>query len=93
MGKYKIALSDRAKSHLVDWRKSGQLNTIRKIEKIFKELSNTPFYGIGSPEALKYDLTEYWSRSIDKKNRIIYFVNDEIATVFIISAKGHYGDK
>ena len=26
-------------------------------------------------------------------NRIIYQVNDEVVTVFVISAKGHYGDK
>ena len=93
MGKYKIALSDRAKDHLSDWKKSGQLIALKKIERIFMELSNTPFSGIGSPELLKYKLTEYWSRQIDKKNRIIYQVNDEIVSVFVISAKGHYEDK
>jgi hypothetical protein len=30
---------------------------------------------------------------IDKKNRILYQINNQIVTVFIISAKGHYGDK
>jgi toxin YoeB len=93
MGKYKIALSDRAKIHLIEWRKSGQLIAIRKIERIFIDLSNTPFSGIGSPEPLRYNFTECWSRQIDKKNRIIYQVNDEVVTVFIISAKGHYTDK
>ncbi|MDO8952510.1 MAG: Txe/YoeB family addiction module toxin [Draconibacterium sp.] len=93
MGKYKIALSDRAKDHLSDWKRSGQLLSVRKIERIFQELSNTPFAGIGSPEPLKYKLTECWSRQIDKKNRIIYQVNIEIDTVFIISVKGHYSDK
>jgi toxin YoeB len=93
MGKYKIAISDRAKTHLSEWEKSGQLIALKKIERIFIELSNTPFTGIGSPEPLKYNLTEFWSRQIDKKNRIIYQVNDEEVTVFIVSAKGHYGDK
>jgi len=93
MGKYKIALSDRAKDHLSEWKKSGQLIALKKIERIFNELSNTPYNGIGSPEPLKYNLTECWSRQIDKKNRIIYQVSDEVVTVFIISVKGHYGDK
>jgi len=93
MEKYKVALSDRAKDHLSEWKKSGQLIAIKKIERIFNELANTPYKGIGSPEPLKYNLTEYWSRQIDKKNRIIYQVRDEIVTVFIISVKGHYGDK
>ena len=39
MGKYKLALSDRAKSHLAEWKMSGQLISIRKIEKIIIELS------------------------------------------------------
>ena len=93
MGKYKIALSDRAKDHLSEWKKSGQLIALKKIERIFNELSNTPYNGIGSPEPLKYNLTECWSRQIDKKNRIIYQVSDEVVTVFIISVKGHYGAK
>jgi toxin YoeB len=93
VGKYKIALTDRAKDHLSDWKKSGQLIALRKIERILIELSNTPFFGIGSPEPLKYKFSECWSRQIDKKNRIIYQVNVEIDTVFIISVKGHYSDK
>ena len=93
MGKYKIALSDRAKHHLSDWKSSGQLSSIRKIERIFVELSNTPYVGIGSPEHLKYKLSECWSRQIDKKNRIIYQVNEDVITVFIVSIKGHYNDK
>jgi len=93
VGKYKIALTDRAKVHLSEWKKSGQLKALRKIERIFIELSNTPYTGIGSPEPLKHNLTECWSRQIDKKNRIIYQVIDKVVTVFIISVKGHYGDK
>jgi len=93
MGKYIIALSDRAKDHLSEWKKSGQVITQRKIERIFLDLSINPFSGIGSPEKLKYNLKEYWSRQINKKNRIIYQVDDQTVTVFIISANGHYNDK
>ncbi|HAH24449.1 MAG TPA: type II toxin-antitoxin system mRNA interferase toxin, RelE/StbE family, partial [Prolixibacteraceae bacterium] len=37
--------------------------------------------------------TEYWSRQINKKDRIIYEVDEQDVKVSIISAKGHYGDK
>ena len=50
-------------------------------------------HSLGSPEQLKYNLVELWSRQIDKKNRIIYQINNQIVAVFIISARGHYGDK
>ena len=93
MGKYKVAISERAKKHLVAWKKSGQISAIRKIEHIFRELAETPFEGIGTPEQLKFNLADCWSRRIDKKNRIIYQVNEDIVTVFVVSAKGHYQDK
>ena len=35
----------------------------------------------------------YWSRQLDKKNRIRYMVNETTVIVFIISAWGHYDDK
>jgi toxin YoeB len=93
MGKYKIAISDRAKKHLSEWKKSGDTSAIRKIERIFIELSNNPFEGVGTPEQLKFNFTNCWSRRIDRKNRIIYKVDEDIVTVFVISAKGHYHDK
>lgn len=52
-----------------------------------------PFKGIGSPEALKHELSGYWSRQINKKDRLIYRVDDNIVTVYIVSALGHYDDK
>ena len=63
---------------------------IKKIEKIFIELSQTPYSGIGNPEPLKHELTGFWSRRINVKDRIIYKVQDDIVTVFVISAMGHY---
>ena len=93
MGRYKIILTDTAKNHLREWQKSGQIIALKRIERILIELSDNPYSGIGSPEPLKYNLAELWSRKIDKKNRIVYQINDQIVTVFIISAKGHYTDK
>lgn len=57
------------------------------------ELSQTPFEGIGKPEALKHGLTGFWSSEINLKDRMIYCVEDDIVTVFVISAMGHYSDK
>jgi len=93
MDRYKIILSDTAKNHLRVWQRSGQIIALKRIERILVELSQHPYSGIGSPEQLKYNLAELWSRKIDKKNRILYQINNQIVTVFIISAKGHYGDK
>lgn len=73
--------------------KSGNKANIKRIEKILEELTQTPFEGTGDPEALKHELTGFWSREINKKDRLIYKVEEEIVTVFVISAMGHYSDK
>lgn len=93
MGRYKIILTDTAKKHLLEWKKAGQIIALKRIERIFIELSENPYSGIGFPELLKYNLAELWSRQIDKKNRIIYQVNNQNISVIIISARGHYGEK
>lgn len=59
---------------------------------MIKDIQQNPFEGIGKPEALKYDLTGYWSRRIDTEHRIIYQIIDEntINILSMISLKGHY---
>jgi toxin YoeB len=59
MGKYIIRIEDLAKKHLKQHFKAGNASTLKKIEKILIELSETPFTGIGNPEALKYELTGF----------------------------------
>ncbi|MCX6309126.1 MAG: Txe/YoeB family addiction module toxin [Bacteroidia bacterium] len=93
MGKYSITISETAKIQLTKHYKSGDKALIKRIERIFEELSNHPFIGIGKPEALKHDLAGLWSRRLDEKNRLVYNVVEENITVFVVSAKGHYFDK
>ena len=93
MGKYTLEISSKARKELQVHYKAGNKSVIRKIEQIFLELSNTSYEGTGNTEALKYQLVGYWSRRIDKKNRIIYRVYEDKVVVFVVSAIGHYGDK
>ena len=93
MGKYSIEISSKARKELQVHYRSGNKSVIRKIEQIFLELSNTPYEGTGNPEALKYQLAGYWSRRINKKDRIIYKVYEDKVVVLVVSAIGHYGDK
>ena len=70
MGKYSIEIENEAKKELAAHYKSGDRKTIKRIERIFKELAETPYDGIGSPEPLKYELSGYWSRQINKKDEM-----------------------
>jgi len=87
---YLIKLEPKAVKDIRMLKKSGNKTLMVKIEKILIELSEHPTYGTGQVEQLKGNLSGYWSRRIDKFNRIIYFIEEEIVTVTIISAKGHY---
>lgn len=67
--------------------------TLRKINNLIKDIErNGEKIGIGEPEPLKHEWTDYYSRKIDKKNRLIYKIN-EIGHLYIATCKGHYGDK
>jgi len=92
MGKYLVEFTTKAIRELRFHYRSGKRSNILKIEQILKELTENPFEGTGNPEPLKYNLTGYWSRRINKKDRIIYRVYEDRVVVLIFSAIGHYGD-
>ncbi|HLV45751.1 MAG TPA: Txe/YoeB family addiction module toxin [Flavobacterium sp.] len=74
-------------------KKSGNKSVEKKIKTILNELKEHPYTGTGQPEQLKHELSGFWSRRINQKDRIIYSVEEEIVTVEVISAMGHYGKK
>lgn len=50
--------------------------TLKRINALIKEIERTPYEGIGKPEPLKGNLSGWWSRRIDEKNRIVYRQKD-----------------
>jgi toxin YoeB len=93
MGKYTVEISSKARKELQLHYKSGNKSDIRRIEQIFLELSNTPYEGTGNPEPLKYQMSGYWSRRINRKDRIIYKVYEDKILVLVVSAIGHYSNR
>ncbi|AZR98527.1 toxin YoeB [Streptococcus suis] len=63
--------------------------TLKRINKIIKDMQRHPFEGIAKPEPLKYDYQGAWSRRIDAENRLIYMVESD--RLCILSLKDHYG--
>jgi toxin YoeB len=93
MGRYSLKISEKAKKQLSLLHKSGDKILIKRIEKILEELGDNPYSGIGKPEQLKHNLSGLWSRRLDKKNRLVYEVIEEIVTIYVVAVKGHYSDK
>lgn len=90
---YIIKLEPKALEDISELKKSGNKAAIVKIERLLLELAEHPTTGTGQVEQLKGNLSGFWSRRIDKFNRMVYTIEEEIITVTIISAKGHYNSK
>ena len=63
-------------------------NTIKRINELIKDMARDPFDGIGKPEALKGNLSGFYSRRINSEHRLVYAVDE--TTIYIIACKGHY---
>ena len=46
--------------------------TLRKINTLLKDIERNGNEGIGKPEPLTGDLSGFWSRRINQKDRLIY---------------------
>ena len=95
MGRYTVVLLSKAIEDLQQIRKSGSNSTKNKIDTLLEELKNDPRTGTGKPEKLRFSTGEYelWSRRVDKKNRMVYSIKENIVTVHVFSILGHYEDK
>lgn len=61
---------------------------LRKINALIKECQRTPYAGTGKPEALKQNLSGFWSRRITGEHRLVYKVENEV--LFIAQCRYHY---
>ena len=82
--KYIIEFEAKAIEDLAKLKKSGNKALITKIERLLLEIAEHPTVGTGQVEALKGTLSGYWSRRIDKFNRIIYTIEKGCANSILI---------
>lgn len=61
-------------------------NNLRAI--LEEMLRGDPATGLGKPEALRHNLSGFWSRRLSQKDRLVYRFDDTYIYVFAIG--GHY---
>jgi toxin YoeB len=94
MEKYYLEYSPESLDDISKLRKTGDKLIIKKLNSLLDELHYDPRTGTGHPERLKgYPERERWSRRITEKHRLVYDIKDEVVTVLVVSAYGHYADK
>jgi len=85
----KLIFQERAWEDYLYWQMQDK-KTIKRINQLIKDIDRTAFTGIGRPEPLKHDLSGFWSREIDAKNRLVYRIEKGI--IEIAECRSHYGD-
>ncbi|WP_249279108.1 Txe/YoeB family addiction module toxin [Bordetella genomosp. 5] len=64
------------------------VQVVRAINALIREISRDPLRGTGKPEPLRGDLTGFWSRRINKTDRLVYTVQD--GRIIVLQCRYHY---
>jgi toxin YoeB len=70
------------------WFQERDRKLLKRINALIKDVMRSPFEGIGKPEALKANLTGYWSRRINDEHRLVYTVKG--SDLIIVACRYHY---
>jgi len=62
--------------------------TLKRINMLLRDTMRSPFDGIGKPEALRENLSGFWSRRINEKHRLVYTIDRD--DLVIIACRYHY---
>lgn len=73
--------------------KQSEPTAFKKAVRLLNELMEHPTTGTGHPHRLAGNRAGQWSRSITKKHRLVYEINDTEILVLILASYGHYEDK
>lgn len=72
------------------WQENDK-KTLKKINTLLKDIArNGASNGLGKPEPLQGNLSGFFSRRIDDKNRLVYKIDQD--SVIILSCRFHYLD-
>ncbi|MDR0222848.1 MAG: Txe/YoeB family addiction module toxin [Oscillospiraceae bacterium] len=64
--------------------------TLKKINRLIKSIERNGYECESKPKPLKHDLSGYWSVRIDKENRLIFKIDNDVLK--IAACRGHYDD-
>ena len=80
---------DRAWDEYVALQENKRL--VKKTNNLIKDIRRNGYGGLGKCELVKGDLSGFASVHIDKKNRLVFCMDDESVT--IVACGEHYSDK
>lgn len=85
-----IVYFDKSEEQLIFLKKTNQVKILQKIRALLESIIESPYQGLGKPEALKHQLSGLWSRRINKEHRLVYEMDLRNNRIIIHSLLGHY---
>lgn len=79
--------TDNAWKDYLYWQKEDR-KTLKRINDLITDIGRNRYEGIGKPEPLIGNLSGFWSRRINEKDRLIYKVENDM--IIILACRYHY---
>lgn len=83
----RVVFADRGWEDFTYW-VSHDRKIAKRLVRLINDIQRQPFVGLGKPEALKYDMSGFWSRRITDEHRLVYAVEGD--QLLIAQARYHY---
>lgn len=83
----KLTFSSNAWDDYLYWQTQDK-KVLKRVNLLIGDIKREPFKGLGEPEPLKYNWSEYYSRRINLEHRLVYKVTED--TVLIAQCRYHY---
>ena len=82
-----VRFDDAAWRQYLDWQTLDKA-TLKRVNRLIESLKRNGLDAIGKVEPLRGDLAGLYSVRIDEKNRLVFYLLDDV--VIIVSCSGHY---
>ncbi len=83
----KICFHSHAWTDYLYWQQADR-QKLRRINDLIRAIQRDPFQGIGKPEPLRGNWSGFWSRRIDREQRLVYAVEEN--KLLIAQCRFHY---
>lgn len=85
-----VVLLKKARKDHDYWKKTGNVQIMKRITDLLNDIQEHPFTGKGKPEPLKGNHQGKWSRRITDEHRMIYSISSGRIYIYVFSLRHHY---
>jgi toxin YoeB len=64
---------------------------VKRLNELIADVMRNGYEGIGKPEPLRGELSDFWSKRIDREHRLVYRIKGE--DIQIVACRYRYGDR